>query len=120
MSQVRFRRSPEYKETYLEKIINNPVLKRKFASFMDLKRNDPEGVFSKHDKGFVAKGHFPREVPGIRKTHIGNDISIVYKVVGNEVYLYGFYSHDDLGTGDPESQPTQRRMAKKFKSMSFI
>lgn len=119
MNEVVFRRSGSYKETYLEKIYPNPSLKKKFATFMDIKRKDPNAQAGGSDTTFTSGGPFIREVPGLKHAHITQDISIVYKVVGNEVYLYGFYTHKELGTGQPQNINRERAMAKKFAATNF-
>ena len=79
---VVFRRSPEYQETYLNKIKNNETLKAKFRDFMELKRHNPLQPFGSSDKPFKGDGFFSNAVPGIKHAHITHDISIVYKVEG--------------------------------------
>lgn len=119
MNEVRFRRSDLYKETYLEKIQINPALRKKFRDFMELKRNDINARFGSKDGNFTSDGPYIREVPGLRKARITQDIRIVYKVVGNELYLYGFFTHKDLGTGQPPNINREKMMAKKFANTKF-
>ncbi len=119
MAEVRFRRSESYKETYLEKIQTDPSLRKKFRSFMELKRENPNAQFGAKDENFTSGGPFTVEVPGLKKSRITLDINIVYKVVGNEIYLYGFYTHKELGTGQPQNINRERGMAKKFATTQF-
>lgn len=121
-NSVVFRRSPEYQETYLSKIKNNEQLKAKFREFMELKRNNPLQPFGSSDKQFRGDGYFTNAVPGLKHAHITYDLSIVYKVEGRnptEVYLYGFYTHDDLGTGQPSNKNKQSNMARSFSRRTF-
>ena len=119
---VVFRRSPEYKETYLKRIKGSPQLRAKFRDFMEIKRHNPLQPFGSSDKSFVGGGIFSSEIPGLMHAHITFDLSIVYKVAGKnptEVYLYGFYTHDELGTGQPSNRAKQHSMARSFKNRTF-
>ena len=119
MAQVAFRRSGLYKETYLAKVLPSPKLKAKFRDFMETKRVNPNAPFGGKDATFSSAGHFTKSVPGIRHAHITHDLSIVYKIVGNEIYLYGFFTHDELGTGQPASIQRQKSVAAKFANQNF-
>lgn len=121
-ANVRFRRSPEYKETYLAKVNPYESVRNKFREFMELKRNDPNQAFGKSDKHFLGDGFFTQQVPGLKHAHITQDLSIVYKISGKnptEIYLYGFYTHDELGTGQPPNIRRQSSIAKSFRSYTF-
>lgn len=121
-TNVVFRRSPEYKETYMTKVKPYESVKNKFREFMEIKRNDPNQPFGKSDKHFLGDGYFSSQVPGLKHAHITADLSIVYKISGKnptEVYLYGFYTHDELGTGQPPNIRRQSSVAKSFRSYTF-
>ena len=114
-----FMRGADYNDTYLRKVKPYAAVRSKFRDFMELKRNDPHATFGSSDKPFQSKGKFGTIVPGIMHAHITGDLSIVYKVVGGVVYLYGFYTHDELGTGQPSNRNRQDSMAGKFSRMQF-
>ena len=116
---VVFRRSEPYNETYSVRVLPYPKIRTKFREFMDIKRNYPNKPFGQSDTTFTANGNFIARVPGLKHAHITNDISIVYKVEGNEVFLYGFYPHDDLGTGTPAKINVQKAMAARFANTQF-
>lgn len=116
---VVFRRSELYKQTYLDKVLANPTLKNKFRDFMEVKRNNPNASFGSSDKPFVSVGHFAKAVPGIRHAHITHDLSVVYKVIGNEVFLFGFFTHDELGTGQPANINKQKSSARRLANQDF-
>lgn len=109
-----FKRLPLYTKTYNEKVLPNSALRKKFRDFMELKRNDPYASFGSSDKPFAAKASFQNAVPGLKHAHITYDISIVYRVEGNVIYLYGFFTHDELGTGQPANQNRQKSMSARF------
>lgn len=113
----RFRRSADYKRTYEEKILPHEALRKKLRVFMDEKRADPKKKISKEEEPFAAGAPIGKTIPGIWKTKMTYDLSLVYRVAGDVVYLYGFYTHDELGTDG--SIPQQQKMAKRFKDMTF-
>lgn len=120
----RFRRSPEYAATYDKLIKSNQTYKNKLHHFMEVKRHNPNTpVNANDDRPFAGEGAFRSVIPNIAHYHISYNISIVYRVVneGGEpiVYLYGFYTHDDLGTGMPANKNRQKVMAGRFKNFTF-
>lgn len=75
--------------------------------------------YGSSDKPFQPKGNFGTKIPRISHAHITHDTSIVYRVVDNTIYLYGFYTHDELGTGQPDNKLRQKSMATRFSNMKF-
>ncbi len=113
----RFRRSADYKRTYLEKILPHQALRKKLRVFMDEKRKDPGKKVTNDQESFASNAPIGSTVPGLLKDKITYDLSIVFRIEGEIIYLYGFYTHDELGTDG--SIPQQQRMAKRFKEMTF-
>lgn len=114
-----FMRGDLYNATYAVKVQPYPALRKKFRDFMELKRDNPTAPFGGSDKTFTSDGIFNSVTPGLRHAHITFDLSIVYKVVGNQVYLYGFFTHDDLGTGQPRNINRQKSAAKRLSQQNF-
>lgn len=114
-----FMRGADYNRTYLERVKPYAPVRAKFREFMEIKRNNPNSQFGSSDKPFRSSGKFINQVPGLRHAHITFDLSIVYKVVNGVVYLYGFYTHDELGTGQPANINKQDSMAGRFSRMAF-
>lgn len=109
-----FRRCDTYTETYKQKVKPYESIKSKFRDFMELKRWNPTQPFGKSDKLFLGTGFFIRAVPNLKHAHITQDLSIVYKLDGGTIWLYGFYTHDELGTGQPPNKNNQRSMATRI------
>ena len=42
-----------------------------------------------------------------------------YKISGNVLYMYGVFSHDDLGIGQPANKNKQKSMGDKFNNQIF-
>lgn len=119
MPNVVFKRNPLYTETYNTKVLPYPKVRAKFREFMLQKRDNPNGTFGASDKPFVSAGNFQRFVPGLKHAHITHDLSIVYKVSGNAILLFGFFKHDELGTGQPPNMNRQKSIAQKFANQPF-
>ncbi len=111
---ITFRRCELYKETYLSRIKPYPQLREKLRQFMEIKRNNPQQQFGKSDKPFLSAGFFTQAIPGIRHAHLNLDISVVYKVSGDVITLYGMFTHDDLGTGQPPNINKQKSIAQRL------
>lgn len=116
--QTAFLRGSDFRRTYNERILPYEAVRAKFRQFMHAKRQDPKQQWGPSDRAFVGNaplGH----VPGLRHAHITPDISIVYRVINNTIFLYGFYTHDDLGTGTPAKIVKQKAAAAKFQNTKF-
>lgn len=118
-SDIKFRRHDLYAETYRLRILPHPALRKKFREFMEIKRHNPQQPFGSSDRPFLPGGFFASQVPGLRHAHVTDDLSIVYRIQGNEIYLYGFFKHDDIGTGQPPNTRRQKSMATRFANMQF-
>jgi hypothetical protein len=120
-NQVVFRRAdPLYFETKAKLIDRNESLRNGLHKFMHQKRSNPLAHINPSDRMFSPQGFFSKLVPGLRHVHMpGGDISLVYRVEGNVVYLYGFFSHKDLGTAMPANIRTQQNMAVRLKNSTF-
>ena len=53
----------------------------------------------------------------LRHAHLTSDYSIVYTISGKDptvIKLFGIFTHDDLGTGQPMKLKNMSNMATKF------
>ena len=117
-----FRANGWFQATKISKVFPNTNAKNRFGGpngFMDVKRTNPNTPYGSSDKPFAANGNYGSAVPGLRHAHITHDLSIVYRVDGRNIYLYGFYTHDELGTGNPANMRKQASMADRFKNATF-
>lgn len=117
--ETLFRRSGLYRKTKAMRVDPYDKVRRKFQEFMHAKRNDPRAPFGSSDKPFVGQGKFSQQIPGLRHAHITHDVSVVYRAVGNQIYLYGFFTHDDLGTGTPPNLKRQGALAQTLANQGF-
>ena len=122
MSNVRFRICPLFKQTSLEKFQAYPSLEKKFEEFKATKMANHMAPFGNRDGMFVGDGLFNKAVPKLRHAHLTHDISIFYKVSGANpaiIELFGFFSHDDSGTGQPPNMKKQKSLAKVLANQVF-
>jgi hypothetical protein len=75
--------------------------------------------FGDNDKMFASKGKFSNRIDNISHAHLTSDISIVYRISGNGLYLYGVYNHDTIGTGQPPNRNRQEQSVEKWSNTSF-
>lgn len=116
----KFWRSEDFYDTVETKIKSNPSLRRSFRRFMEIKRRDPQAQFSQDDTSFERSANFGLKNPGLRHAHIGHDMILVYRVSPqNELYLHGFWTHDELGIGRPANINRQKSMSQKFANYQF-
>lgn len=101
-----------------KRIVRGPILNN-LKDFLTLKRDNPRAAYGSSDKPFTGKGNFAGAIPGLAHAHLSFDLSIVYRIEHNVLYLYGIYSHDQLGTGQPPKMNVQKSMAQKFSNMNF-
>ena len=117
-----FQVSPLFRETLASKTQSNTALRDKVEQFIRIKTQDPTQQFGSSDKPFRSGGIFSNAVPKIRHAHLTHDLSMVYTVSGGDnpvIRLYGIFSHDDMGTGQPQNLNRQRGVASQFAGQSF-
>lgn len=102
------------------------LILRKLGDFLRFKvaspynGSAPDGTkFGDTDKKFKAGGRFSDKIDGISHAHLTHDISIVYRIVGDSLYLYGVYTHDAMGTGTPPSTARQLQATARWSNSTF-
>lgn len=122
MSPVVFRTCDLYKETLVDKARAYPVIGQKMQEFREFKAANPLQPYGGSDKPFVSKGNFGTVISGLRHAHLTHDIMIVYTISGRnptEFRLYGIFSHDELGIGQPANVKRQKAQAKRMANQQF-
>lgn len=115
---VKFRSSPLFAETFAR----HPEIEGRLRSFLDLKTRDPLQAFGKKDETFHGEGIFNRAIPGLRHAHLTRDISVLYTIGGRDptvISLYGIFTHDESGTGQPANRKKQQSLAGKLAGQTF-
>ncbi len=114
----------EYEST-LEKYANiRHILTSKILKFIEHKSKVPyngnipgseTGGYGNSDQRFKPKGNFNRpEIRNIAHVHLTPDISIVYRIHDGRLDIFGLYSHDAIGTGQPPNMNRQEQAAKRW------
>lgn len=122
MNPVVFRTCDLYRETLVDKARAYPVIGQKMQEFRDFKTANPLQPYGGSDKPFVSKGNFGTVVGGLRHAHLTHDIMIVYTISGRNptvFNLYGIFSHDELGIGQPANIKRQKAQAKRMNNQVF-
>lgn len=113
---------PLFVETINSTKARLPNIIEMVKDFRQFKSANPLAAYGKSDKSSSPDGNFSAEVPKIRHAHLTHDISIWYTISGknpNIIRLYGIFSHDESGTGQPPARNVQRKLAKKMANQQF-
>lgn len=97
---------------------------RRFLKFKEdaAKAGNPIQPFGSRDGGFTygsALKNIPTE--NLIHAHILHDVNLIYSLSGRNpttYKLYGFFSHDELGIGNPDNRRKQQQMAAKFNNVT--
>ena len=85
-------------------------VKEALIAFVMAKNANPTAKVGKDDKPFVDT------IPA-NHAKLTSDVSIVYTLTGNnprELKLFGVFTHDDIGTGQPRNMRKQQSFATKM------
>ena len=119
---VVFRHCNLYRETLVDKARAYPIIGQKMQDFKAFKSANPLQQYGGSDKPFVGNGFFGNAVRGLRHAHLTHDIMVVYKLSGADpkVFdLYGIFSHDELGIGQPANLKKQKSAASRLGNQDF-
>lgn len=117
-SEIIIKTCPLFVKTHFEKTRSYPMVGKKFEDFKAYKMENPMAPFGNSDKNFTSYGNFK----GLKHVHLTPDISLVYELSGNKpmiMKLYGIFSHDELGTGQPPSIRKQQSMGTRLSNQEF-
>lgn len=98
---------------------NGVTLIDKLKQFIERKKDNPMNSFGSRDKPFT--GHMRDAVPGevMMHVHLLHDANLLYTLTGTDtkvIKLYGIFTHDDIGTGQPQNINRQRNYVAKLAS----
>ena len=115
---VLFQTCSLWQETVQEKTQQRPVLADKIRDFLLAKEANPTQPFGSSDYAF---SHILGDL-GLRHAKVTPDWSLLYTVSGRNptiIKLYGVFSHDELGTGQPANIKRQKNMKQQFSNQTF-
>lgn len=113
---VAVEKCPLFDSSYVDKVRSNRVLRNKLIDFLIKKTKDPLSPIG-YDKPLTSKGIYATALPGIWHAHLNLDVSVWYVYVGGanpSIKLYGLFTHDETGTGQPPKIQKQQAMATKM------
>ena len=83
--------------------------------FLEFKVENPMARYGGSDYAFSGGGN----LSGYSHAHLNRDKSLVYRIANNIIYLYGIFTHGELGTGTPSNNNKQQSMKSKFDNQDF-
>jgi mRNA-degrading endonuclease YafQ of YafQ-DinJ toxin-antitoxin module len=95
-----------------KKYIKNSRVQSALKNFLVTKASDKRTPFGSKDYPMTGKG----PLSGIKHAGLTNDISIMYEIKNNTIYLFAIGSHDELGFGRPNNINKQKSLVKKINS----
>jgi hypothetical protein len=105
------------KESLIQKLKEFVKHKEQYPSNGNISSDMPG--FGGDDKKFKSDNHFGISVRNIAHAHLTLDISVVYLVDGDKLYIYGVYNHDSIGIGQPRNANRQKQAAARWKNLNF-
>lgn len=119
---VEIKICPLFVETFNEKVHGNPVVSKKYSEFKSVKTQNPLQSYGAKDYPMIAQGPIGKLIPGMRHAHLTSDISVFYTIEGRDptiIKLYGVFSHQDIGTGQPGNPKRQKSMGQQMANQQF-
>ena len=101
--------SPCFNKTN-KKHLKNARVQQALTDFLTTKAKDPRAPFGSKDYAMTGKG----PLSGIKHAGLTNDISVMYEIKNNTIYLFAIGSHNDLGFGRPNNIKKQKSLVKKI------
>lgn len=123
---VKFRRCPLFTETLQEKLgKGGQQLADRLADFLKIKEQDPMQRFSSKDAPFSSDGILKYAIPNetLMHSHLLHDLNILYTIQGKNptvIKLYGVFTHDELGTGQPPNVKRQKQISQKLSNQANL
>lgn len=106
-----------FDQSYAEKVRAHPIVKQKFLEFLASKLRDPLAPYGAKDRGGTTMDPLRAVLPNIKHAHLTPDISVFYAIRGGDpkyLDLFGIFTHEDVGQGQPPKKNVQRKMASRL------
>ena len=121
--EVKFHSCKMFEKT-AEKYKADRRIKAKLVEFLQFKTSSPFEKFGSSDYPFVAG---PLHSVGAIHAKLSFDVSIVYKISSKNVggvrkvdfLLFGIFSHDESGTGQPSNPAKMTSLSQKITHADF-
>lgn len=106
---VKFRTCKLFQKTFAN-YKNNKQVVNKFKEFVARKEQNPDEGFGSKDYSFGRKGN----LSGYYHAGLTFDVSLIYNREGDTINLFGLFSHDESGTGQPANINKQQSLKTKL------
>ena len=119
---VEIKVCPLFVQTFKEKVHGNPAVDKKYKEFKSIKTQNPLQSYGAKDYPMIAQGPIGKLIPGMRHAHLTSDISVFYTIEGRDptiIKLYGVFSHQDVGTGQPANPKRQKSAGQQMVNQQF-
>ena len=119
---VKFETCPLFDESVIAAAKKDSNIIQLIKDFKNFKSKDPLAQYSDKDQCLAPNTAFTIEVPKIRKARLKHDSSIYYTLSGKDphvIKLYGVFSHDDAGIGQPQNIKKQKTLANRMARQHF-
>lgn len=116
---VVFKPCALFNETYIR---HKSKIERAFEQFRATKSENPLAKYGGKDYPFIGEGPLGKHKPRLIHAHMTSDISIIYSLSGANptvISLYGFFTHDESGTGNPPKINLQKQLVKRISQQTF-
>lgn len=90
-------------------------IQARFKEFAKWESQYPNEKFGSSDYPFAGSG----KLAGFWHAKLSFDVSIIYRCEKNIIYLYGVFTHDEAGTGQPANKNKQSSLRSKLDNQSF-
>jgi mRNA-degrading endonuclease YafQ of YafQ-DinJ toxin-antitoxin module len=93
-----------------KKYLKNIRVQTALKNFLVAKAQNPQQPYGGKDYPMMGKG----PLGGIKHAGLTNDVSVMYEIKNNVIYLFALGSHDELGFGRPNNIKKQKSLVKKI------
>jgi mRNA-degrading endonuclease YafQ of YafQ-DinJ toxin-antitoxin module len=93
-----------------KKHLKNARVQQALKKFLVAKAKNSQAPYGGKDYPMTGKG----PLSGIKHAGLTNDVSVMYEIKNNTIFLFAIGSHDDLGFGRPNNIKKQQSLVKKI------
>jgi len=93
-----------------------------FTDFKKTKEANAMASFGSKDRPYSGDGPLPSHKPKLIHAGMTWDISLIYSLSGQNphvISLYGFFTHDESGTGTPAKVKLQKALVQKISNQTM-
>ena len=119
---VKFETCALFDESVVQMVRRNKHIIDKIKDFEAVKSANPLARYGNSDETLSPDSLLSLEVPKIRHAKLTSDVSIWYTISGKDpqvIRLYGVFTHDDSGTGQPSNRKKQKSLGARMAHQQF-